>query len=157
MFLSVDQTVHDSDGNRSVVGNLGDNVIDDGDENLAVTRAIDDPHVVRGSLHDFHDGAERPISIIEDLATEKVIEGDIERIEIDVLRTRENVAADELLRTMKVMGAGERYTTAIEGRRDGIDGYEAIPIKGGRRQSNAHALFDDEGKAGQRSYHDLPL
>ena len=116
MFLTVDQTVHDADGNRSVVGNLGDNVIDHGDEHLAVTGAIDDPHVVRGGLHDLHDGAERPVSIIDDLATEKVIESDIERIEIDVLRARENVAADELLRTMKVMGAGERDTAAIEGR-----------------------------------------
>ena len=58
LLVHIDQAVHHVDGNCSCVGKIEHNLLDHGNQHLAVPIALDNPNIVSRRRHNLDDRAE---------------------------------------------------------------------------------------------------
>ncbi len=155
--LQVEQTVHHMDEDGTALGDGGDNVVDDGDEDLAERAAVDDPHVVSGGLHDLDHPAELAMALVDNGTTDKVDESGLKGPQLEIRARREDEAAGEGLGGVQVACAREAHAGTIGRLGHGFDRRDALSPERGGRDVHAHALDEQKGKASQRSHENLPF
>ena len=113
-------------------------LLDHGNQYLAVPIALDNPNIVSGRRHDLDDRAERTEALVDHLATHQVGIGSVERIELKVVTICQHVASRDALGGCQVVNALKRDQIAIARIGDGHNRAKAVALERRRRQSDPH-------------------
>ena len=106
--LQVEQAVHQTDGDRPLRRNGLDDIGDDGNQDLAIGAAVDDPHVVCRGLHNLADDANLAVALIDDAAADELVERGVEGSQLEIIAIGQHVAPGKGLRLIQVARAGKR-------------------------------------------------
>ena len=126
------------DGNCSCVGKIEHDLLDHGNQYLAVPIALNNPNIVSGRRHDLYDRAEQTEALVDHLATHQVGIGSVERIELKIVTICQHVASRDALGGRQVVNALKRDQIAIARIGDGHDRAKAVALERRRRQGDAH-------------------
>ena len=113
-------------------------LLDHGNQHLAVPITLDNPNIVGGRRHDLDDRTERTEALVDHLATHQVGIGSVERIELKVVTICQHVASRDALGGRQVVNALKRDQIAIARIGDGHDRAKAVALERRRRQGDAH-------------------
>ena len=120
------------DGDGPLFGQLDDDLVDNGHEDLPVRGTVQHPDIVRRGLHDFDDRAQITETLVDDRAAQQVPNGRIEATELKVIAGCEDIATRQALGVIETVSTGEAHAGALGRDGEGLDGRGALPLEGGR-------------------------